>query len=55
MRTTFLTVALALAVSSVAHADPLTCNLTNYKASPGLAAARRRQHAERDVGRRQQL
>jgi hypothetical protein len=30
---------LALAVSSVAYADPLTCNLTAYKATAGLTAA----------------
>src|SRR5262245_42706464 len=39
MRHTFLTAALVLAVVSVAQADPLTCNLTNYKAAAGLTAA----------------
>jgi hypothetical protein len=32
-------VALALAVASASYADPLTCNLTTYKATAGLTAA----------------
>src|SRR6266850_4437442 len=39
MRIQIIAAALALAVSPVASADPLTCNLTNFKAAPGLAAA----------------
>jgi hypothetical protein len=39
MRNHLLAAVLVLAVSSVAQADPLTCNLTNYKAAAGLAAA----------------
>jgi len=32
-------VALALTAASASYADPLTCNLTTYKATPGLTAA----------------
>ncbi len=38
MRSRIMIVAGLLCVASVASADPLTCNLTAYKASPGLAA-----------------
>src|SRR5947208_13837046 len=38
MRIQMTAAALALAVSSVAYADPLTCNLTAYKATTGLTA-----------------
>ena len=42
----------ALFVASASYADPLKCNLTGYKAAPGLSG-RGRKHARRDVGRRQ--
>jgi hypothetical protein len=38
MRKLLLTVA-CLSLASAVHADPLNCNLTGYKAMPGLAAA----------------
>src|SRR4029453_9035273 len=39
MRNRIIIAALVLTVASVAQADPLTCNLTNYKAAAGLTAA----------------
>ena len=39
MRIQMMTAALALVAVSASYADPLTCNLTDYKAAPGLVAS----------------
>ena len=39
MKIQMMAVALALTAASASYADPLTCNLTSYKATAGLTAA----------------
>ena len=39
MRAPFATVAMLLLTSAAASADPLTCNLADYRPAPGLTAA----------------
>ena len=38
MRAPFATVAMLLFTSAAASADPLTCNLSDYRQTPGLTA-----------------
>ena len=45
--------ATARVLAPAASADPLTCNLTGYKAAPGLTAAMADNALDGDVGRRQ--